>query len=327
MRDYGRITPMFWTRGTGKAMRGNTDAQLVALYLCSCPNATMVGIYYLPLVTLAHETGLTEQRALAALATCERVGFAYYDVAAELVWVPNMATYQIGETVDPKDKRRGGPLRAELAKLGGHRFTREFWTRYEVAYGLGPCPFTLEQECNPVQSARPGLQSGSSHQDQEQDQDQDQDQEQDPIAAKAAPSLPGVESPQPKRETPVGMTPDWQPTPEHAESVRAKGLHLGRVLESFRGYWIDEKTRKTPANWNRTFATNLRRIAEKDSLRERYRLTEAERTRASWPAIEPTAPGVPELTDAEAQAMLDAAIADLKAHTTPALALAEPDRP
>ena len=60
MRDYGTVAPTFWTRGTGKALRGNADAQLMALYLCTCPNATVTGLFYLPLVTIMHETGLTE---------------------------------------------------------------------------------------------------------------------------------------------------------------------------------------------------------------------------------------------------------------------------
>lgn len=321
MRDYGVVRPEFWTRGTGRQLRGNTDAQLIALYLCTCPNATAVGIYYLPLVTLAHETGLSEKRVLAALATCERVGFAHYDVAAELVWVPRMAHHQFGDTIDPKDKRRGGLLRAGTAKLVDHRFTRQFWARYGGAYHLGNYPFGPPETLTAIESDWTGLQSTSKHQEQE--QDQEQEQEQDTTGAQA-PTLPGLlppeRGPAKRRESPYGMREDWEPTPEHARDVRAKGLHLGRVVEDFRAYWRGQsKVRRTSKNWNVTFAKNLQRILATDWLLDRMRLTESEKTRASWPDLDPAhgAHSGEEPTEAEADEALERALADLSEHTRP----------
>lgn len=76
MRDYAKISPLFWTRGSGKQLRGNAHAQLVAIYLVTCPAANMIGIYYQPLVTIAHEIGLSIDETRAALATCSYAGFA-----------------------------------------------------------------------------------------------------------------------------------------------------------------------------------------------------------------------------------------------------------
>ncbi len=140
MRDYAKVSPMFWTRGSGKRLRGDPEAQVLALYLVTCPAANMVGIYYTPFVSIAHETGLGAERATEALKRLAKVGFAFYDHDHDLAWIPNMASYQLGDELKEGDKRRGGAIRAELEKVGGHRFVAEFWRKYGVAYGLGPAP-------------------------------------------------------------------------------------------------------------------------------------------------------------------------------------------
>ncbi len=142
MRDYAKVSPLFWTRGSGKRLRGDADAQVLALYLVTSPAANMIGIYYVPFVAIAHETGLGAERATSALARLATSGFAFYDLDGELAWVPNMASYQIGDELKEGDKRRGGAIRAELDKVGGHRFVAEFWQRYGLGYGLGPAPIS-----------------------------------------------------------------------------------------------------------------------------------------------------------------------------------------
>jgi len=59
MRDYGKIAPSFWIGKTGKAIKaGGQEAVVVAMYLMSSPHSNMIGLYYLPMMYLAHETGL-----------------------------------------------------------------------------------------------------------------------------------------------------------------------------------------------------------------------------------------------------------------------------
>jgi hypothetical protein len=140
MRDYAKVSPLFWTRGSGKRLRGDADAQVLALYLVTCPNANMVGIYYVPFVAIAHETGLGAERAEAALSRIATSGFAFYDPENELAWVPNMASYQIGDELKEGDKRRGGAIRAELEKIGRHPYVRAFWNTYGAGYGLVRAP-------------------------------------------------------------------------------------------------------------------------------------------------------------------------------------------
>ena len=95
----------------------------------------MLGAYYLPVAYLAHETGLTPERASAALGRACATGFAEYDDATEYVWVPNLAREQVGAVLKPGDKRRKGIV-AELQKLARHAFARRFFEKYGTAYGL-----------------------------------------------------------------------------------------------------------------------------------------------------------------------------------------------
>lgn len=171
MRDYARVAPAFWTKGSGKALRGNPDAQLVALYLVTCPWSNMIGLYYLPLATAAHETGLKLETLRKALRSIETARFAYYDEISEFAWVPNGATYQIGEFLASGDKRQKGVLR-ELYQFRSHRFAAMFFDRYAEPYGLSRPSWlgeTSETQLKPL---------ACQDQDQEQEHAQDQEQEQ-----------------------------------------------------------------------------------------------------------------------------------------------------
>ena len=58
MRKYSSITPKFWIGKTGRKLRGDISAKLVAAYLLSCPNNDMTGVFYCPLCQISAETGL-----------------------------------------------------------------------------------------------------------------------------------------------------------------------------------------------------------------------------------------------------------------------------
>lgn len=140
MRKYATISPMFWVRGSGKRLRGNASAQLVALYLMSCPAASIVGIYPLSLPTLCHETGLDAEGARKALADLAHEGFAHWDEDEELVWVPGLALHQVGERISvsakgKKDYRHSAIVKA-LEPFRNHRFYAQFIDRYGLAYLL-----------------------------------------------------------------------------------------------------------------------------------------------------------------------------------------------
>ena len=133
MRAVAYIVPTFWTRGSGKKLRSDRDAQVLAMYVMTAPGSNMIGLYYLPLTTIAHETGLTINEVREVFPRIAEI--AKYDEDAEIVWVPESAKHQIGETMALKDKRRGAVLR-ELAMAGSHPFAREFLDRYRDPYQL-----------------------------------------------------------------------------------------------------------------------------------------------------------------------------------------------
>ena len=135
MRDYGTVSPLFWRAGSGKRLRGRPLAQLVGMYLLTCQASNTIGLFYLPIPTLCHETGLSEPEARLALAQCAEARFSHYDEEHELVWIPNAAEIRIGETLHSNDKRRKG-IQSELAAHGKHRFVRQFVARYGGPYGL-----------------------------------------------------------------------------------------------------------------------------------------------------------------------------------------------
>ncbi len=137
MRSYSAIWPTFWTRGSGKKLRGHTDAQLLAMYLITCERRNMIGLYFIGLPTVAHELGISMERVEQALAKLESkdIDIARYDRDAEVVFLPRAAHYQLGPVLKVADKRVV-MVRRELEPHRGHRFCREFLAIYGEAYEL-----------------------------------------------------------------------------------------------------------------------------------------------------------------------------------------------
>jgi hypothetical protein len=144
MRNYAKASPTFWTGKTGSQIRAaGRDAQVVAFYLYTCPNSNWIGLYYLPLPTLCHEVGISEHGALRALDRLAEIDFARYDRKESLIWIPEMAKWQIGrEQLKPGDKRVKG-IEADLNPYLLSGFAREFYDRYREVYRL---PETLFKE-------------------------------------------------------------------------------------------------------------------------------------------------------------------------------------
>ena len=175
MRNFAKVCPQFWFGKTGKKIRdAGPTAQLVALYLITCPSSHMSGIFYLPLETLCHEIGLARQGALKALRRLFQCGFASYDRESEEVFVYGMAAYQISETLDPRDKRHKG-LISDLEKVRNAKFLREFYERYCIPFNL---PDHLGNR-RPLQGASKSLRSQEKEKDQETEQEKKNEQKQE----------------------------------------------------------------------------------------------------------------------------------------------------
>ncbi len=140
MRDYAKVAPTFWTGETGKKIRFlGRDAQVVALYLITCPNSNWLGLYYLPLPVLCHEVGISSETAAGVLKELSGIDFAYYDLMREQVWVPCMAKYQIAERLKKEDKRIIGIVK-DLRPYFATLFGQDFYRRYREPFSLPDIP-------------------------------------------------------------------------------------------------------------------------------------------------------------------------------------------
>lgn len=172
MRDYGKVSPQFWIGRTGKTLRtAGAEAQLVSLYLLTNPHANMIGLYYMPLMFIAHETGLGIEGASKGLASAIEAGFCHYDEQSEMVWVPEMAAHQIGSNLSPKDKRCPG-VQNEYNAQPENPFLSMFYDKYQTHYHM-----TIRRGNTPVNEPEPeGASKGLASQEQEHEQEKEQDQ-------------------------------------------------------------------------------------------------------------------------------------------------------
>lgn len=164
MRRYAKISPQFWIGDTGRQLReAGPDALLVALYLLSNPHANMLGLYYLPTSLIAHETGLASQGASKGLQRAIEAGFCVYDESSEMVFVHEMARYQIADQLAATDKQCTG-IQREYDGLPNNPFLPAFYEKYANAFHL-----TSRRE-----NRRAFEGASMPHRSQEQEQEQDQ---------------------------------------------------------------------------------------------------------------------------------------------------------
>ncbi|MBV9575320.1 MAG: hypothetical protein JO149_01710 [Gammaproteobacteria bacterium] len=88
MRDFAKVSPQFWISEHGKQIKElGVAAQLIAFYLSTNPHASMIGIYYLPLTFIAHETGIDINEVKITLDKLSEIDFCTYDNRTEYIWV------------------------------------------------------------------------------------------------------------------------------------------------------------------------------------------------------------------------------------------------
>lgn len=196
MRKYSSITPKFWIGRTGRKLRGDISAKLVAAYLLSCPNNDMTGVFYCPLCQISAETGLPLEAPSVplpspfqgplkgireALETLEREDFAIYDYESEYVFVKKMALFQIAPELKPTDKRVTG-IRIAIESMPDN-FKHLFIKEYNECFNLGfkdiPSPEiqefgvqTQEEEelpSSPIEAPSKALRCQEQEQEQEQE--------------------------------------------------------------------------------------------------------------------------------------------------------------
>lgn len=133
--NYGVVKPSFWTGATGRALRQDVDAQVVALYLMTSPHANIIGVFRCPIGYIAAETGRPIEGASKGLLKLVEMGFCTVDPETETVWVHEMARFQIGESLKGADKRVKHVARF-FADIEDFRIKWAFFAKYGAAYQL-----------------------------------------------------------------------------------------------------------------------------------------------------------------------------------------------
>lgn len=136
MRDYAKVSPTFWTGNTGQALRRRGfEGAYVGAYLMTSPHANMLGLFYQPVLYLAEETGLPLEGAWKGLRDCVAEGFCHYDEATKMVWVVEMAAWQIAKQLKDSDNRCAG-IQKDYDGLQNNPFLAAFFDRYQGAFHL-----------------------------------------------------------------------------------------------------------------------------------------------------------------------------------------------
>jgi NACalpha-BTF3-like transcription factor len=183
MRGYSKVGPKFWIGETGKKLRAaGADAQLVAVYLLTSPHANMLGLYYIPKSFIAHETGMGFEGASKGLQRAIEAGFCEYDEATEMVWVIEMATYQVADELKAKDLRVKG-VQIEYDSLPANPYLARFFEKYGQQFCMSSKRGELVEKRSPFEAPSKPLRSQEQEQEQEQQQEQEQEQQQEQQAA------------------------------------------------------------------------------------------------------------------------------------------------
>ena len=270
MRDYGIVSPRFWIGETGKALRGDANAQVLAIYLMTSPHATMTGVFHCPVLYMSHETGLPLEGASKALARLSEEGFCQYDEASETVFVVNMARHQIGESLKVGDNRIAW-LRKELDKLIP-RYKKLFLHLYGDAYKL--------EYSSPSEGPSKPLRS------QDQDQDQDQKQEQDlGMPAEAGRNEVSESEPEskPRGHSRATQFPEDFRLDEELTAyatARLPGVQVSELFENFRNHHTARGTtmKRWDAAW-RTWVGNAPKLGYPGQPDRRYQSQPPKRSR------------------------------------------------
>lgn len=134
MREFAKFPSEFWINECWrKIKRLSLEAKLIAPYLLSNPHSNMIGVYYLPIPFVAHETGLGHEAALQGLQELCGIDFCTYDQTHEYIWVHNMAFDQLGTQLNERDNRIIA-IHKICRELPDLSFLDAFYDKYSVAF-------------------------------------------------------------------------------------------------------------------------------------------------------------------------------------------------
>lgn len=226
MRDYAKVEPKMWHGQTLKNLRRKgPEALVVGFYLMTSPSSNMLGLYSQPILYMAHETGLGIEGAMKGLQHCIEASLCSYDDESEMVWVHEMARYQIASELKASDLRCKG-IQKEYDGLPDNPFLGAFFDRYVKDFHLSNRREFGVKSSGTTQAPTKPLPS----------QEQEQEQEQE-LASPQAALPPATASP---AKTGTRLPGDWTlPDEWRAWAIEARpDLDVGTVADSFHDFWV-----------------------------------------------------------------------------------------
>jgi hypothetical protein len=148
---YAKILPSFWTGATGRSLRQDVNAQVVALYLMTSPHANGIGVFRCPIEYIQLETGLPINGVSKGLAKLCEIEFCTVDPMTETVWVHEMAYNQLGAKLTGADNRVAYARRC-FEEIENLEIKRAFFKKYGVAYHLQE-PTDVLEDARPAEGA------------------------------------------------------------------------------------------------------------------------------------------------------------------------------
>lgn len=185
---YRVIDGAFWTDPRVRKLAGS--GKLLFLYLITNTHTHVSGIYYLPRIVIAHETGIPADRLDTLCDTLSGAGLVRFDAENEIVWVVNMFRYQ------GKGEKNTIAASQHLKSLHESPLCQQFASSY-------PEVTKIKNGYKPHRVRIPYPAQGS----QDQDQEQNQEQNTPPIPPKGDGGQNGVHPTFDK--TPAGLATAW----------------------------------------------------------------------------------------------------------------------
>jgi hypothetical protein len=245
-REYATVRSSFWNGETGRQLRGNQNAQVLAMYLMTCRDSRMTGIFSLAISTIMRELGMAREDVIRALNDLESAKFAAYDHEEEVAWVPNLSFYQVGESLTHKDHRRKG-VEKNLLEFRHHAYLYEYLAKYGDLYNLTHADLGIPlAPSKPLPSPFQGATDLCSL-----------------ISDLKGECERGEKVATPKRG--ARIPENWEPAAETLTWCREKSTEASIYLEGFRLYWEAKAGKEaSKLDWEKTFKnwvlTDIKRI-------------------------------------------------------------------
>lgn len=155
MRDFAKVSPHIWTSDIGRKIKNlGIEARVISLYLETNPSAHMTGVYYIPIVLIAHEAGLSVEQVTTVLNQLNEIGFCSYDYDYEYIWVHEMGLNQVSTQLKSNDNRVIA-IKNHFVSLPKLSFLQSFYDKYAGSFhlDLAHCQSTsLQPPSNTLQS-------------------------------------------------------------------------------------------------------------------------------------------------------------------------------